>query len=450
MKCTSGISKEIHVGTVEAAANRAFREHESSSEVVEFRKAFGERCAQLYAALQDGSWKERIAYRQLEKTNSNGKRRKIDSPSLETRIYQHLFLLLIGPLYTAKDNGVGLNCKPGYGITATDRRKSVLRRLKHLYYDRRDLHYCLVMDQRKCYEHVSVKTFRRALKQLVDDPWLVDFAVGVCFVNGHLPIGTPTSPMVHHIVMLTCDHFVRSLAPVAVRYADDHLLAFATKEGAQAAKWRLKNFWWYRLGMRAKRGATIRPLSDPLDFCGYVFHRNPDKGICDHGKGYVTMRERTARSAKRCRNDRSWAAYFGLMQHADAFSLMTRIEKKMKLRELTQKIRIDRKMDARHIDIKELVGVTLTLYDYEVRYNQRQEPNWVKCLVGVEEVVDGKPTGRTLAFEFHGNYQGIVQFLVACERAYGKSAMLPIEEVEIENQCGYIFKESTNQIKYIE
>lgn len=28
--------------------------------------------------------------------------------------------------------------------------------------------------------------------------------------------------------------------------------------------------------------------------------------------------------------------------------------------------------------------------------------------------------------------------------------MLPIEEVQIENQCGYIFRGSTNQIKYIE
>ena len=28
--------------------------------------------------------------------------------------------------------------------------------------------------------------------------------------------------------------------------------------------------------------------------------------------------------------------------------------------------------------------------------------------------------------------------------------MLPIEEVTIENQCGYIFKGSTNQLKYID
>ena len=52
--------------------------------------------------------------------------------------------------------------------------------------------------------------------------------------------------------------------------------------------------------------------------------------------------------------------------------------------------------------------------------------------------------------EFHGNYQGIIRFLLAAERAFGKDAILPLEEVEIENQCGYIFKGSTNQLTYIE
>lgn len=50
-------------------------------------------------------------------------------------------------------------------------------------------------------------------------------------------------------------------------------------------------------------------------------------------------------------------------------------------------------------------------------------------------------------YPFH--YQGIINFVLACEIEYGKSAILPIEDVEIENQCGYIFKDSTNQLKYI-
>lgn len=84
------------------------------------------------------------------------------------------------------------------------------------------------------------------------------------------------------------------------------------------------------------------------------------------------------------------------------------------------------------------------------KHGSQREANWIKCLVGIEEVVEGEKTEKILAREFHGNYQGIIQFILACERAYGKQAVLPLEEVEIENQCGYIFKNSTNQLTYIE
>ena len=107
-------------------------------------------------------------------------------------------------------------------------------------------------------------------------------------------------------------------------------------------------------------------------------------------------------------------------------------------------------MDAKNIDVKDLIGTKFTIYNYDIRYNSQKEPNWIKCLVGVNETIDGIPTGRVMAREFHGNYQNIIQFLLLCERQYGKDTMLPIEDVEIENQCGYIFKNSTNQIKYIE
>lgn len=435
---------------MEAAAKRAFKGHEWKSEVREFRSDFKARCAELYAALKDGSWKRFIRYREMDKTNNNGKVRHIKCPSLETRIYQLQMLDKLEPIYAEKDNLNGLNCKKGCGITASDHRKSVLRKLKHLYYDRLDLQYCLVIDQRKCYEHIRPKAARKALKKILDDPWMVDFAVDVSFVDGELPIGTPASPFIHHLLMLSFDYLAKEISAFSVRYADDNYLAFYTKEEAQAAKWRIKNHWWYELGIRAKRHTiTIRPLSEPLDLCGYVLHRNV-KGVTEHDKGYVSVRRSTVERAKRCRTDGSWASYFGLMRHADVYALMVKIEQKMKLRDLTSKIRIDREMDAPHIDIKELVGRPVTIYKYEMRYNGQKEANWIKCLVGYDETTDGEKTGRTLAREFHGNYQGIIRFLIAAEKAYGKELLLPLEEVEIENQCGYIFKDSTNQIKYIE
>lgn len=451
MKKIDNISNKLSVSDIAVACGRAFKHHSGKSEVIAFKKDFEANCQRLYERLMDGCWKADLSYRPMRIKNNDGKLREIESPSLVTRIYQHLLLNLLEPVYESKDNGNGFNCKPGYGITAKDRRKSVVHRLKHAYYDRLDLHYALIIDQRKCYEHVTASAFRRVLRRMVSDKWLVDFAVDVSFINGVLPIGTPTSPFIHNLLMLPFDYFAKDMAAFALRYADNNFLAFHTLEEAQAAKWRVKNYWWYELGIRAKlHQCAIIPMDDtPCDFCGYVFRRN-GKGIAEHDKGYVRARETLADRARRCRSDASWASYFGQLMHADAFSLMQKIEKKMKLRELTEKIRIDRQMDARNIEIRELLGLTITIYDYEIRYNSQKQPNWIKCLVGYDEVIDGEKTGKILAREFHGNYQGIIQFISACEKQFGKKNLLPLEDVEIENQCGYIFKGSTNQLTYIE
>lgn len=449
MKRVSGIFDSINIDMIKEAVARASDRHGWKTEVVRFNEDLDANCNMIYNNLLDSGYLSLVRYKKLEKINGNGKVRKIDSPTFVTRIYQHLFLLLIEPVYYSKDNKTGLNCKPGCGITSNTRRKSVVRLLKGLFYDRLDLEWALIIDQRKCYDHITVNIFRRAMRRIVDDRKLIDFAVNVCFVNGKLPIGTPTSPMVHHIVMLGFDYYAKSISPFVIRYADDVIMAFHTKEEANTSKWRVKNYWWYNLGIRAKSNTTrISSLYDSIDFCGYVFHRN-GMDINDHNKGYVSVRERTVNRAKICGSDDKWASYFGIFKHADSFNLALRIEKDMKLKDLTSKIKIDRSMDARNIDIKGLIDKKFSVLDYDIRRDNKGNPNWIKCLIGIDEVVDGVLTGKIETREFHGNYQGIINFVLACEVKYGKSAILPIEDVEIENQCGYIFKDSTNQLKYI-
>ena len=355
MKRFSDIFDSINIDIIKEAVVRASDRHGWKTEVIRFNENLDANCNMIYNNLLDDGYLSFIKYKKLERVNGNGKVRKIDSPTFVTRIYQHLFLLLIEPVYYSKDNMTGLNCKPGCGITSNTRRKSVVRLLKGLFYDRLDLEWALIIDQRKCYDHITVKIFRKAMRRIVNDRKLIDFAVNVCFVNGKLLIGTPTSPMVHHIVMLGFDYYAKSISPFVVRYADDVIMAFHTKEDANASKWRVKNYWWYNLGIRAKSNTTrISSLYDSIDFCGYVFHRN-GMDISAHNKGYVSVRERTVNRAKICGSDDKWASYFGIFKHADSFNLALRIEKDMKLKDLTSKIKIDRSMDARNIDIKGLI-----------------------------------------------------------------------------------------------
>ena len=387
------------------AMEKASRGHMHKAKVREMLADREGYCDTLLADIGSGAYAGKLEYRAMERTGNNGKQRKIMSPSLYTRVLQIAWIMAVKPLYDAHDNLTGLNCKEGCGITARERRKSVLHLLKHLMYDRRDLHYGLLIDQRRCYEHVTRKAFRRKQGRLVKDKWLAEFGMNVVFTpEGKFPVGTPSSPLAHHILMLDFDMMCHSLAPVVIRYADNVLLASDSKEDLQMAKWRIKNQWWYDLGIRAKRQDTmICSLSEGVDFCGYVVRRNDDKTVTDHDKGYTMIRRATEERIRKCNSNKSWASYYGMMMHADCYRLMTETEKNMRLQELSARARIDRKMDA-----------------------------------------------RIAAREFHGNYSCLIEAMELWERTIGREAMLPIEGAEVENQCGYIFKGSTNQINYIE
>lgn len=439
---------------VEQAAKDACKNHMHKVAVLDFCLHWSENVSIILSMIHEGTYVELVRYRQLVKVNKNGKRRDIDSPTLVTRILQYVFITRISPLYEEKDNMTGLNCKDGCGLNATDKRKSVRHRVKHLFYDRRDIHYIACIDQRKCYQHVKTKAFRKSLKFLTSDRWLIDFGVNVTMLGGKLPIGTPVSPLAHHILMLGFDLDMADDYPFYVRYADNIMIGCYDRETVNSAYWRTKQRWWYELGIRANRwDSHIHDIDkEAVDFCGTVYHRNAGKGFFDHNKGYATVRRSTADSARKA-TPRNWGCYFGQLVGADTYHLIISIERNnMKLSELTSKIKIDRKMDAPNVQPKELLGRLFDVVDYEMRKNGKGDVNWVKLLIRQDETdAYGALTGRKTMCEIHGDYHGIYTYLLAAEKAYGgKNALLPIEDVEIVNSCGYIFKDSTNMMRYYE
>lgn len=450
---------------LEKAIFRACSNHRKKPEVKKMMNKLDYWSDLLYDKLMDGSWKNLINYRDLIKTNpGNGKVRHIKTPSLVTRVYQHLLLELIEDTYYKKDNLNAVNCKPGCGITATDKNKSVVKRMKNLFYDKREYEFYLNIDQRKCYDHVKKKVVRKALKYLFSDKWLIDFALDVCFVDGKLPIGTPTSPVIHHILLLRFDYFVKELSPITIRYADDNFLAFKTKEEANTAKWRIMNFWWYELEIRAKRhNLIIAPFTKPIDFCGFVFHRTPEKKISDHNKGYTAIRRAILRRAKQCKTQESWAAYYGILSHSDINNnLIFNIMSAKNFKDFVGNIRIDREHDYPELEIKTVTDANLTfvLKDYIFKFSGGK-PNYVTMVVlfnrndpKVQEILGNDnptDTGNALIRVIKGNFSGIITYLQKLEEIFGgKENILPIKNVELFFKSGYIFKNSTNIINTID
>lgn len=441
------------------AYESADKNHSGRSDAFQFGKNWKENLDRIYDSLENHEYVKFIHYSDLVVINNNGKNRKVKKPSFETLILQHLFVNKARLLYNPQDPIVGYNCKPGFGINSkvngrkTDKSYSVVHRVKHLVYDKTNLHYFLSIDQRKCYEHVSVSVFRKQFKRFTTDKWFIDFAINVCFIHGlrGLPIGTPSSPMAHHIVMADFDHYVNHMAPFAIRYADNVLLAFETKEEANTAKWRIKNYWWYVLKIRAKRNESyIGSLGKTFDFVGYKFHRN-NFSILEHNKGYVTVRDSTLNRLRHVKSGESYASYFGILACSDSYNILKHTEENMKLATLTQNIRITRDIDAPVIDVKSLIGRRFTVLNYEIRCDKENKPNWVKCLVSFPEVDDsGFPTNRICVRVFHGYYKYIIRFITECESNYPSRSFLPMEDCEIENNCGFIFKGSTNMAYYLD
>lgn len=278
---------EIGKEDVVAAIRKSAIGHSYKSEVRDMLSDIDSYAESVLNAVSTGSYPELLAYREFDTVNTNGKRRHIEQPSLFTRVLQHLSIVLLKPLYDALDPHVSFNCKEGYGICASDRSKSLSHFIKYNVYDRRDLHYALAVDQRRCYGHITRKLYRKSLKRLTSDSGLIDFAVNVTFHGDSFPIGTPTSPFAHHVIMLAFDRWLGSVPGPKARYADDTVLFFRTSEEAAEAKWRIMNFWWYVYGIRAKRNPLIIDLDmSPLSFCGLVFRRNRDRTATSHDKGY--------------------------------------------------------------------------------------------------------------------------------------------------------------------
>lgn len=462
---------------IREAVLETFEGRQRTKLVLAFKSDLDGNIRRIYNAVKDGSYNEMLRFYKKTIINKNDKVRHIDAPLLSALIIEHLWLVLLKPVFELVNPGVARNCLPEHGITAKKRQFSVLKEAKRLFYDLRDLNWLVDVDQRQCYQRVSVKAYRRGMKVMRDKVmamaeqgmkdfllqewkeydwwrWMTDFGENVGFVDGRLPIGTPTSPYIHQIVMLSFDLWLKENFLWCIRYADNTFIATHTKAEAHQALWRVKQFWWYVQGIRAKRQtARIVAIDEKgVDICGYVLKRFPGRTPTCHNKGLTLVRRSTMKSAWRTDNNRSWGSYFGLLKHADTFRIMQQIERDMKLTQLTAKIRIDREMDAKNIPMQNVPQLnSLTLYKYEIRQS-KGEDNWIKCLIGTPEVnkETGEPTGRMLAFEFHGNYQGIIRWIRELEKIFPNKEFLPIEDARIVNECGYIFEGSTNQLRYIE
>lgn len=434
--------------TVKEAFKKASKGRSKKPAVVEFRKDLDANCNALADIINQGKVAEHVRYLRLKRKNNNGKWRDIDAPTFLTLVLQHVWLLLTKPLYMAKETGIARNCIEGRGILSDDIDTGLLKPMRRLFYDYRQYTHLVLIDERKCYEHTTVKAYRKGMKLIGADRKLIDFGEAVGFVRGILPIGTPTSPLMHHIAVFPFDLWVNDNYPQALRYADNVFVLVTSLEEGQQAMWRIKMFWWYELRVRAKskEQRVISIDSKPVDICGFRLSRLIPRSD-NHGKGLTHIRKSIYHNAIHAETAASFASYFGILQNADCFESLENKCEEMKLNELTSRCKLKRDMDAEVYEPKDVLDLELfDIIDYEIRHDKDGNDNWVNLFCGKKK--DGST--KLKAFSFHGNMPCIYNWLRMIEKSFGDRSFLPIEDARLIKRRGYLLDGTAEIIEEID
>ena len=234
--------------------------------------------------------------------------------------------------------------------------------------------YYLQTDIRKFYPSIDHEVCKQELSRYIKDAKCLRFFSKLIdnYENG-IPIGISAGSYLGNMYLTRIDRWIyEELRPLAyVRYMDDQLMTFHSKEEAHKAKDKLRmKLSEFRLEM--KNNARICPVNKGISMVGYVFYPT-------HTRLRKNIRENMKRKARRVTHlegtewKRQMASYHGWCTHADCKNLMRKtFGERYKLFDMEYKRLSDKKQQENffglpkesRMSIRELVGKDIVLLDY--------------------------------------------------------------------------------------
>jgi len=385
-----------------------------------------------------------VIYHHKTIVSRDGKLRKLSMCPLRDRVVMHVILLLIKDKFLGRVSDDAYNCIPNRGINSSYKRGDPNAMIKRCM---NEGHWgYLQLDIAKCYESTRADILERELRRFLatDDDQFIRLFITYSMCEIGLPIGTPLSPVNHHIMMFIIDDFIRQDLMIEgyVRYADDMIL-FGSKEQLHEAAHRIRNKLWYELGYKLKREAHPTPIRVPLDVLGYSYR-----------PGVTLLRKRTKERMKKAwSKPLSRASYMGILTGCDSHNLLNKLN--MNFSDIVNNdTRVTRRMDSPLDKIENVEGV-FDILDFEVREpDKRNGKYWMRMQIRYKK--DGQDVVRLIK----GYQPAICQFLLNVDKEMRKRSMLasmPYEEVrrdmmpivgaELENSNGWIFKGTINTLQ---
>jgi hypothetical protein len=149
-----------------------------------------------------------------------------------------------------------------------------------------------------------------------------------------IPIGNLSSQFFINVYLNELDQFIKHTlkAKRYLRYVDDFVLVHESREQLQAWQVQIEQFLASRLQLSLKDDVRLRPLSDGIDFLGYIVrptHTLVRRRVVSHA------RDALSRWGRRCVNEQGlrvtpqdlrdvaaiWASYEGHFEHASSYQL---------------------------------------------------------------------------------------------------------------------------------
>lgn len=403
---------------VEQAATKAKRGKKHHRGVREYEKKKDEIHNMVQSLLSTRSYQV-SNYEIMKKVTDAGKEREIHKlPFCPDRIIQHCLIKTMSKKWIRSLTYDSYNCIPKRGINSKIKCHNMAKKLKRtlIEMDREGEIYVLKMDIKKFYPSVRHSVYRKSYRKDCKDKgvlWLMDT---LNYSNEGLAIGNPDAQMGSHLVLRKLDHIIKEEYKVEhyFRFADDMVILSHDKKQLHEWLWRIRNYLWYELKLEMKKNYRIFPVSEGIDFGGYVFRPY-----------YTRVRKRIKKNTIKKRNDpKSMASYMGILQHCDSKNLIKKINSMTKIGDLG--IKIERRFSGQEISIQKLLDETITILDFDVRKSTKKENTlWVMMQVlynGEKRIVKG-------------GYEIISEFLLKVDKS-----LLPLEDVIIRKERGYFFE----------
>ena len=326
------------------------------------------------------------------------KAREIHAPAFSDRVVHHWLVPQLEAIYEPTFIHDSYSNRPGKGThAAVERLKTFVRQVHsgqgggwYLQLDVSRFFYCIHrptlwrMIKARMQRHNMSESAMHAVHALLRrSP--IEYGVRACYTEAEralvppgkrlenaspgcaLPIGNLSSQFFANVYLDKLDQFVKHTLkiPRYVRYVDDFVIVHHSREQLQQWQRQIETFLREQLRLELKAEQKLQPLTDGIDFLGYVIHpthtrvrrrviSHANESLAAWGNRHVNGdTAHVTPEALRTLNN-TWASYQGHMRHAHAWNLQQQFYRRYPWLESLTRVRrrFGVRDEGRHFEIR--------------------------------------------------------------------------------------------------